>query len=246
MLLLRDFGRQSTQRAGWLFLPAFRRVTAARDLAGLVEPLAIHLDPRGILLSLSRHLHRIAHLLLPVLGENDLRGGRVAVHDDQRILDRHVESGPFARGRYGDSRRRSSRRDRASWRRRGRTVVCLLDSFLALVVPRAENQLAVLGIKALFGLPIHFAEVVVVTRDLIQNQLAVNQRLRSHLVLRTRSRRACQCDTAQPQRGRPDGRLTNGIQFHDTPCSLDWCSLNRKSASSVHRFLSYKPCCTLG
>ena len=41
----RRFGRQSIQRAGCLFLPAFRRVTAARDLAGLVEPLAIHLDP---------------------------------------------------------------------------------------------------------------------------------------------------------------------------------------------------------
>src|SRR5215472_2457722 len=76
-------GRQSIQRAGYLFLPAFRWVTAARDLAGLVEPLAVHLDPRGVLLSLSRHLHRIAHLLLPVLGENDLRGGSVAVHDDE-------------------------------------------------------------------------------------------------------------------------------------------------------------------
>src|SRR6516225_4875353 len=151
MLLLRDFGRQSTQRAGWLFLPAFRRVTAARDLAGLVEPLAIDLDPRGILLSLSRHLHRIAHLLLPVLGENDLRGGRVAVHDDQWILDRHVESGSLARGRSGGRRRRSSRRGRAGWRRCGGAVVGLLDAFPALVVPRTENQLAVLGIKALFG-----------------------------------------------------------------------------------------------
>ena len=88
---------------------------------------------------------------------------------------------------------------------------------LALVVPRAENQLAVLGIKALFALPLRFAEVVVVTRDLIQDQLAVDQRLRSHLVFCMRSRRACQCGTAQPQRGRPDARLTNGIQFHDHP-----------------------------
>ena len=60
------------------------------------------------------------------------------------------------------------------WRRRG-TVVGLLDAFLALVVPRAENQLAVLGIKALFALPVHFAEVVVVTGDLIKDHLAVNQ-----------------------------------------------------------------------
>src|SRR5262249_32817268 len=158
-----------------LFLPALGRIATARDLAGLVEPLATHFDPRRVLLALSGEFHWIAHLLLPVLGENDLRGGRVAVHDDQRILDRHVESGPHVRGRCGDSRRRSSRRCRASWRRRGGTVVCLLDAFLALVVPRAENQLAVLGIKALFALPIHFAEVVVVTRDLIQDQLAVNQ-----------------------------------------------------------------------
>jgi hypothetical protein len=48
--------------------------------------------------------------------------------------------------------------------------------FPALVVPRAENQLTVLGIKALFALPFRFAEVVVVTRDLIQDQLAVDQR----------------------------------------------------------------------
>src|SRR3984957_12225195 len=160
------FIRQSIQRAACLFLPAFRRVTAARDLAGLVEPLAINLHPRGVLLSLSRHLHRIARLLLPVLGENDLRGGRVVVHDNKRILDRYVESGPLARRRRGDSTRRSSR---------GGTVVCLLDAFLALVVPRAENQLAVLRIKALFALPLRFAEVVVVTRDLIQDHLAVNQ-----------------------------------------------------------------------
>src|SRR5580704_1977949 len=97
-----------------LFLPALRWVTAARDLPGLVEPLAIHLDPRGVLLSLRRKLHRIAHLLLPVLGENDLRGGRVAVHDDQRVLDRHIESGPLAWGRRSASRRRSSRGGRAS------------------------------------------------------------------------------------------------------------------------------------
>src|SRR5690349_21283408 len=120
-----------------LFLPAFRRVTAAGDLADLIEPLAIYLDPRGVLFPLSRKLHRIAHLLLPVLGENDLRGGRVAVHDDQRILDRHVESGPLARGRCG-SRRRSAGRGR------GGPVVCLPDSFPALVMPRTENQLAVL------------------------------------------------------------------------------------------------------
>src|SRR5579872_4270003 len=175
------FRGQRIQRADCLFLPAFRWVTAARDLAGLVEPLAIHLDPGGVLLSLRRKLHRIAHLLLSVLSENDLRGGRVAVHDDQRILDRHVECGPLARGRRGDSRRRSNRRRRgslsrrASRRRRGGTVVCLLDAFLALIVPRAENQFAILGIKGLFSLPVHFAEVVVVTRDLILYQLAVNQ-----------------------------------------------------------------------
>src|SRR5215470_12135940 len=109
----------------WLLLPAFRRVTAARDLAGLVEPLALHLDPRGVLLSLGRKLHRIAHLLLPVLGVNDLRGGRVAVHDDQRILDRNVESGPLARGSWGGRRRRSSCRGCAGRRGRGGTVVCL-------------------------------------------------------------------------------------------------------------------------
>ena len=95
------FGRQNIQRARCLFLPAFRRVTAARDLAGLVEPLAIHLDPRGVLLALGCELHRIAHLFLPILGENDLRGGRVAMHDDQWIADLHVESGPLARGRCG-------------------------------------------------------------------------------------------------------------------------------------------------
>src|SRR5204863_9757887 len=149
--------------AGCLLLPAYGRIAAARDLAGLVEPLALHLDPRGVFLSLRRHLHRIAYLLLPVLGENDLRGGGVAVHDDQWILDRHVESGPLARGR-GSGRRRSSRRGRASWRRSGGTVVGLLDAFMALVVPRAENQLTVLSIKALFVLPLRFAEVVVVTR----------------------------------------------------------------------------------
>jgi hypothetical protein len=170
-----QFGRQNNQRAGCLFLPAFRRITAARDLAGLVEPLAIHLDPCGVFLSLSRHLHRIAHLLLPVLGENDLRGGRVPTHDDQRILDRHVESSPFARGRRSDSRCRSNPWGRASRRRRGDTVICLLDAFPALVVPRAENQLAVFDIKAFFALPVHFAKVVVVTRNLIQDQLAVNQ-----------------------------------------------------------------------
>src|SRR5262245_32008449 len=58
-----------------LLLPAFRRATAARDLTGLVKPLALHLDPGGVFLSLRRHLHRIAHLFLPVLGENDLRSG---------------------------------------------------------------------------------------------------------------------------------------------------------------------------
>src|SRR5579871_6977713 len=200
-----------------LFLPAFRRVTAAGDLAGLVEPLAVDLDPGGVLLSLSRELHRIAHLLLPVLGENDLRGGRVAVHDDQRILDGHVESGPLARGRWGGSGRRARRRGRASRRSRGGTVVCLPDAFLALVVPGAENQLAVIGIKALFALPVDFAEVVVVTRDLIQDHLAVNQRLRRHLLLRARRRRTCQRDSAQPQHGRPDGGLANGIPFHCIP-----------------------------
>jgi hypothetical protein len=65
-----------------LLLPAFGRVTSARNLACLVEPLAVHLHPRGVLFALCRKLHRIANLLLPVLGENNLRGGRVAVHDD--------------------------------------------------------------------------------------------------------------------------------------------------------------------
>src|SRR5262245_35118906 len=206
---------------GCLLLPAFRRVTAACDLTGLVEPLAFHLDPGGVFLSLRRHLHRIADLLLPVLRENDLRSSRFAVHDDQWIVDRHVESGPLARGRSSGRWHRTSCRGRAggwscaSWRRCGSTVVRLLDAFVALVVPRTENQLAVLGIKALFSLPFGFAEVVVVTRDLIQDQLAVDQRLRSHLVLCMRGRGACQSDTAQPQRGRPNARLTNGIQFHD-------------------------------
>src|SRR5215475_8997044 len=175
----------------WLLLPAFRRVTAARDLAGLVKPLALHLNPGGVFLSLRRHLHRIARLLLPVLSENDLRGGRVAVHNDQWILDRHVESGPLARRSCGGRRRRASGRGCASRRCCGGTVVGLLDAFPALVVPRAENQLAVLGIKTLFALPLRFAEVVVVTRDLIQDQLAVDQRLHSHLVFRMRSRSAC-------------------------------------------------------
>src|SRR4029453_16345646 len=126
-------------------------------------------------------------------------------HDNQWIVDRDVESGPLAQGRSGGRRHRTSRRGSAggrgwaSWRRCGSTVVGLLDAFSALVVPRAENQLTVLGIKALFALPFRFAEVVVVTRDLIQDQLAVDQRLRSHLVLCMRSRRACQCYTAQPQ-----------------------------------------------
>jgi hypothetical protein len=55
---------------------------------------------------------------------------------------------------------------------------------------RAENQLAVLGIKALFALSFRFAEVVVVTRDLIQDQLTVDQRLRRHLVFCMRNLRA--------------------------------------------------------
>jgi hypothetical protein len=58
-------------------------------------------------------------------------------------------------------------------------------------MPRAENQLTVLGIEALFALSFHFAEVVVVTRNLIQDQLAINQRLGSHLVLRMHCGRAC-------------------------------------------------------
>src|SRR6516162_1063451 len=87
-----------------LLHPAFRRVTAARDLTGLVEPLALHLDPGGVFLSLRRHLHRIAHLFLPVFGKNDLRSGRVAVHDDEWIVDRHVESGSLAWSRSGGSR----------------------------------------------------------------------------------------------------------------------------------------------
>src|SRR5262249_9473198 len=127
------------------------------------------------------------------------------------IFDRHVESGPLARGRSGSCRRRTSRRGCASWRRCGSAVVCLLDAFPALVVPRAENQLAVLGIKALFALTDRFAEVVIVPGDLIGAQLAVDQRLRSHLVFCMRSGCACQCGTAEPQRGRPDARMTNGI-----------------------------------
>src|SRR6185295_15843895 len=194
-----DFATRERSTPECLLLPAFRRITAARDLTGLVEPLALYLDPGGVFLSLRRHLHRIAHLFLPVLGENDLRSGSVAVHDDQWIVDRHVKSGPLARRRSGGRRRRTSRGGRAGGRGCGSTVVGLLDAFSALVVPRAQNQLAVLGIKALFALPVRFAEVVVVTCDLIQDQLAVDQRLPSHLVLCMRSRRACQCETAQPQ-----------------------------------------------
>src|SRR6188768_1482651 len=155
-----------------LLLPAFRRVTAARDLTGLVEPLALHLDPGGVFLSLRRHLHRIAHLILPVLGENDLRSGRIAVHDDQWIVDRDVESGPLPRGRSRGRRGRTSGSGRGGWACAscrcccGSTVVGLLDAFVALVVPRAKNQLTVLSIKARFGLPFRFSEVVVVTRDL--------------------------------------------------------------------------------
>ena len=50
-----------------------------------------------------------------------------------------------------------------------------INFFMTFVVPGAENQLAVLGIEALFKLALRFAEVVVVTRNLIQNHLAVNQ-----------------------------------------------------------------------
>src|SRR4051812_33319616 len=174
-----------------LLLPPFRRIAAAGDLASLVEPPPSHLDPGGVFLSLRREMHRIARLVLPILRVNDLRSRRVAMHDDQRISDLYVESKPLA----GGSSSRRHRRYRTSCRCCRGTVVGGLDAVMSFVVPCAENQFSVLRIKALFSRPLGFAEVVVVTCDLILDQLSVDQRLGRHLVSCTRSKRACQCHT---------------------------------------------------
>src|SRR5436190_1875370 len=64
-----------------LFLPSCRWFTETH-VTCLVQPPAVHLDPGGELLALYRHPHRIALLLRAVFGIDDLRGRRIAVHED--------------------------------------------------------------------------------------------------------------------------------------------------------------------
>src|SRR5690242_19033740 len=105
-----------------LFLPSCRWFTETH-IARLVQPPALHLDPCGELLALYRHPHRTALLLRPVFGIDNLRRRSITVHDDQCIVDRHVE---------GDSLARSSRFLASRWRRAGAAAVSRLDRFPAL------------------------------------------------------------------------------------------------------------------
>src|SRR5881394_879627 len=180
--------RWNTLRAGAptsrLFFPAFRRLRAALDLPRLVPPTAVDFDEGAVLLALRRDLHRIALLFDLVLGEDELRGRRLAVHDDERIADRHDEGVARPRGRTRRLPRRASIR--------------LHDAVPSFVVPLAEDQLGVVGIEVREVLCVLPAEVVVVTRNEILNLQPIDQGFRIDL-FRTRSRGKCQHDTGGAQ-----------------------------------------------
>src|SRR5688572_8980685 len=113
-----------------LLLPAFRWLRAAFDLTRLVTPVTVDFGEGAIFLSLRDDLDGIALIFDDVFGEDELRGRRVAVHDDERIADRHDE---------GITRRRRGTR-RLPWR----APVGLHDAVPAFEVPFAEDQLGVL------------------------------------------------------------------------------------------------------
>jgi hypothetical protein len=86
-----------------------------------------------------------------------------------------------------------------------------LDRFPALEAAGAEHHRAVFDVETGFRHFRFLAEVVVVAGDLIEDQLAVDQRLHRHVFFCNRWR-ARDHDAAQPRCSRPSPQLTNRNQ----------------------------------